>query len=196
MSVPVPSTPHALDRLAERELIECAKRDPLAFGELYRRYHSDVAGFAYTRLRSLADTEDVTSDVFLRAFRAIGRYEDRGVPFRVWLFRITANAVVDHVRQQRPVEDLDECRTLPATGRSFEDVATDRDQVRRIGHAARQLHLCRRQAFALRFGQDLAVNEVARRMGRTPGAVKLLLHRAVGEVRTALQAEPAMELAS
>ncbi len=198
MSVPVlPSTANTLDRVEERELVERAKHDAIAFGELYRRHRDAINRFALSRLRNRADAEDVTSEVFLRALRAIARYEERGIPFRSWLLRIAACAVVDHLRRQQPVEDIDQQRTLTAAATSLEDQVAGRDQVRRIGRAALQLPVRQREALALRLGHDLAVDEVARRMDRSPGAVKLLLHRAVRGVRAALPDEAAaLELAS
>lgn len=198
MTIPVPtSTCDALERLEERDLVERAGTDPAAFGELYRRHSPDVYRFAYARLRNRADSEDVTADVFLRALRSVGRYQDRGRPFRNWLFQIGANAVQDHWRARRPVEDLDEHRDDLVGAAAVEDLVALVDQVRRIGRAARSLPASQREAFALRLGHDLAVDDVARLMGRSPGAVKLLLHRAVRSVRAALPVEDASrELAS
>jgi RNA polymerase sigma-70 factor (ECF subfamily) len=197
LSVPVlTSTPDALDRLEERELVERAKREPEAFGELYRRHQLDVYRFAYSRLRNEADAEDVTSEVFMRALVAIGRYQDRGYAFTSWLLQIAANVVVDQHRARRPIEDIDEHPELAAEG-SLEDLVAAGDQVRRIGRAARELPVRQREAFALRLGHDLKVDDVALRMGKSPGAVKLLVHRAVRGVRAAMPADPAaLELAS
>jgi RNA polymerase sigma-70 factor (ECF subfamily) len=197
VSVPVlPSTPDALDHLDERELVERAKREPAAFGELYRRHKLAVYRFAYSRLRNQADAEDVTSEVFMRALVAIRRYQDRGYAFTNWLFQIAANVVVDQHRARRPIEDIDEHPELAAEG-SLEDLVAAGDQVRRIGLAARQLPVRQREAFALRLGHDLAVDDVALRMGKSTGAVKLLVHRAVRGVRAAMPAEAAaLELAS
>jgi RNA polymerase sigma-70 factor (ECF subfamily) len=197
VSVPVlPSTPDALDHLEERDLVERAKREPAAFGELYRRHQLAVYRFAYSRLRNQADAEDVTSEVFMRALVAIGRYQDRGYVFTSWLLQIAANVVVDQHRARRPIEDIDEHRELAAEG-SLEDLVAAGDQVRRIGLAARELPVRQREAFALRLGHDLKVDDVALRMGKSTGAVKLLVHRAVRGVRAAMPAEAAaLELAS
>jgi len=197
LSVPVlPSTPDALDHLEERDLVERAKREPAAFGELYRRHQLDVYRLAYSRLGNQADAEDVTSEVFMRALVAIGRYQDRGYTFTSWLFRIAANLVVDRHRQSRPIEDIDEHQELAAEG-SLEDLVAAGDRVRRIVQAAQQLPARQREALSLRFGGDLKVDDVALRMGTSPGAVKLLVHRAVRGVRAAMPAEAAaLELAS
>jgi RNA polymerase sigma-70 factor (ECF subfamily) len=186
LSVPVlPSTPDALDHLEERDLVERAKRDSEAFAELYRRHHRSVHRYAVSRLRNQADAEDATSDVFVKALLAIGRYEERGIPFRMWLFQIAVHRVADHWRARRPTEDLGECEGLAAAG-SLEDLVAERDQVRRVVQAAQQLPARQREVLSLRFGGDLKVNDVARRMHKTPGAVKLLQNRAVTGVRRAL----------
>jgi RNA polymerase sigma-70 factor, ECF subfamily len=197
LSVPVRhSTSDALDRIEERDLVERAKREPAAFGELYRRHQLAVYRFACSRLGNEADAEDVTSDVFVKALLAIDRYEDRGFPFGSWLYRIAANAIADQHRARRPIEDIDEHPELAAEG-SLEDLVAAGDQVRRIGRAARELPVRQREAFALRLGHDLKVDDVALRMGTSRGAAKLLLHRAVRGVRAAMPAEAAaLELAS
>lgn len=196
MSVPVSSVVDPRDLLEERELVERAQRDPEAFGRLYERYRVRVYKFACARLRHPNDAEDVTSEVFLRALRAIGRYRYTGVPFRTWLFQIAANVIVDQLRRRRPVEDIDEHLELAAAD-NVEDLVARRDLVRRIRLAARPLPASQRTALALRFGHDLAVGEIADRMGRSEGAVKLLLHRAQRVVRAAIPAEAGdLELAS
>lgn len=199
MSVPVQPLPlGALEDVEEPQLVERAKSEAAAFGELYRRHHASVHRFVRSRLHNPADAEDVAADVFLRALRSIGRYQARGLPFRNWLFQIAAHAVLDHMRaRRRPVEDLAEHQDHLVGPDDVEDKALVVDQVRLIGRAAQGLPARQREAFALRLGRDLAVDEVARRMGKSEGAVKLLLHRAVRGVRAALPVEDAgLELAS
>jgi RNA polymerase sigma-70 factor (ECF subfamily) len=187
----------ALADVEEPELVECAKREAAAFAELYRRHHGPVYRFIYSRLRNRTDSEDVTSDVFLRALKSIAGFRDRGFPFRNWLLKIAANALKDHWRRSRLVEDLDEHQDDLIGDEVVEDVVIVIDLVRQIGHAAHRLPARQRAAFVLRLAHDLDAEEVARRMGTTQGAVKLLLHRAVRGVRTGLPDDiRVMELAS
>jgi RNA polymerase sigma-70 factor, ECF subfamily len=184
-----------LDLLEERDLVERAKQDPRAFGWLYERYRVRVYRFACARLRNSHDAEDLTAEVFMRAWRAIGRYQPTGAPFATWLYRIASNAMVDQQRKRLGlVEDIDEHRDLAAAG-SVEDLVVERDRLRRIGLAAQRLPLRQRTVLALRFGHDLTHNAIARRMGWSRGAVKILQYRAVAGVRAVVHADAnALEL--
>ena len=71
-----------------------------AFGALYDRYVEQVYRYVFYRVRNEAEAEDVTSDVFMRALRAIPKYEPRQA-FLAWLYRIARNAVIDRSRRQQ-----------------------------------------------------------------------------------------------
>jgi Sigma-70 region 2 len=87
-----------LDLLEERDLVVRARQDPEAFGRLYERHRGHVYRFACSRLRNSYDAEDLTAEVFMRAWQAIERYQPNGTPFAAWLHRIASNAIVDQRR--------------------------------------------------------------------------------------------------
>src|SRR5439155_24805163 len=109
-------------RDGEQALVERAKRDPSAFGELYDRHFLQIYRFVYSRVRDQATAEDVTSEVFMKALRSIGRYQDTGRPFSAWLYQIAVNAVADSFRALRPSEDIDGHHDL-SDGVSLVDLA-------------------------------------------------------------------------
>jgi RNA polymerase sigma-70 factor, ECF subfamily len=186
----------SLEHLSERELVERAKHDAAAFGELYRRHQPTVHRFALSRLGNPADAEDLASDVFLRALRAIGRYRQTEVPFRAWLFRIAAHAIVDQQRR-RQHDDLDEHQDELKAAGCLEDLVARRELVRWLARAAGPMPASQRAVLALRFGEDLDMVQIAARIGRTVPAVKLLQHRALSRLRATLNRERAgLELAS
>lgn len=166
----------------ERELVERAKEDPAAFGELYDRHFLQIYRFVYSRVRDQATAEDVTSEVFMKALRSIGRYQDTGRPFSAWLYQIAVNAVADTFRASRTAEDIDEQHDL-SDGASLEDLAALRDELRRIWGLVEKLPRQQRVAMVLKFQEDLKIEDIASAMGKTPGAVKLLIHRGVMRVR-------------
>lgn len=177
-----------LDLLEEHDLVVRARQDPEAFGRLYERHRGRVYRFASSRLRNSYDAEDLTAEVFIRAWRAIERYQPNGTPFAAWLHRIASNAIVDQRRKRRGlVENIDQHHELAATG-SVEELVAGRDRVRQIGLAAQQLPARQRRVLALRFGHDLTHDAIAERMGRSRGAVKLLQYRAIARVREAVRA--------
>jgi RNA polymerase sigma-70 factor (ECF subfamily) len=130
--------------------------------------------------------EDVTSDVFMKALRSIGRYQDTGRPISAWLYQIAMNAVADRFRAARPTEDIDEQRDLTAGGPGLEQIAAQRDELRRIWSVVETLPKQQRTAMVLKFQEDMKIEDIAGVMGKTNGAVKLLIHRGVMKVRSSV----------
>lgn len=167
----------------ERGLVERAKHDPVAFGDLYDRHFLQIYRFVYSRVRDQATAEDVTSDVFMKALRSIGRYQYTGRPFSAWLYQIAVNAVADKFRAGRPTEDIDDQRDLAIPDPPVEEVAARRDELRRIWAVVETLPVQQRTAMVLKFQEDMKIEDIAVAMGKTQGAVKLLIHRGVTKVR-------------
>ena len=86
----------------ERELVERARRDPRQFGALYDRHFQQIYRFVYSRVREQTAAEDVTSEIFMKALKAMPRYQDTGRPFAAWLYQIAVNAIADRYRTLRP----------------------------------------------------------------------------------------------
>ena len=170
----------------ETELVERAKRDPAAFGELYDRHFSQIYRFVYSRVRDQTGAEDVTSEVFMKALRGIGRYQDTGRPFSAWLYQIAVNSVNDRYRALRPTEDIDTQVSISTGGPSLDEVAIQNEEVRRIWSLVETLPVPQRTAMVLKFQEDMKIEDIAVAMGKTPGAVKLLIHRGVTRVRATL----------
>jgi len=177
------------DGFEERDLVERAKQDPEAFGALYDRYFPQIYRFAYSRVRDQSLAEDVTSEVFFKALRNIKRYTYSGHPFSSWLYQITLNAVADHYRGLHGEVDLEEGSSLPSTAPAVVDEVVRRDRSRRIWAAIDQLPRQQRAAMVLKFSEDRKIEEIAQILGKSSGAVKLLLHRAVERLRRELPPE-------
>jgi RNA polymerase sigma-70 factor (ECF subfamily) len=171
----------------ERELVERAKVDPDAFGALYDRYFPQIYRFAYSRLRDQSLAEDVTSEVFFKALKNIKRYTYSGHPFSSWLYQISLNAVADHYRGQRGDLELEEAAGgVPSGEAAVVDEVVRRDRSRRVWSAIDQLPRQQRVAMVLKFQEDRKIDEIAHIMGKSSGAVKLLLHRGVERLRKEL----------
>jgi RNA polymerase sigma-70 factor (ECF subfamily) len=159
--------------------------DVEAFGELYRRHFERVYRYVAFQVRSEVEAEDLTADVFLRAYRAIGGYQSRGVPFSAWLFRIARNSVIDFWRRRRPMAPLES--VVGASAEVSHDDALERALLKEeIATAMARLTDAQRQVLALRFGAGLASAEVARIMKRSEGAVKALQHAGLDTLRRQL----------
>ena len=174
----------------ERELVERAKGDPEAFGALYDRYFAQIYRFVYSRLRDQPLAEDVTSEVFFKALRNIRGYMYTGHPFSAWLYQIALNSVADHYRGQRGEVGLDHAVSVSDGAGTVVDEVIRRDRSRRMWAAIDQLPKHQRAALILKFSEDLKIDEIAVILGKSSGAVKLLLHRGVERLRREL---PALE---
>src|SRR5260221_12738230 len=116
----------------EKGLIEDAKRDPREFGALYDRHFQQIYRFVYSRVREQTAAEDVTSEIFIKALKAMPRYQDTGRPFAAWLYQIAVNAIADRYRTLRPAQSLDDFHDLSVGGPALEDLAAHCDDLRRI----------------------------------------------------------------
>lgn len=168
-----------------------------AFGRLWELLSPAVAG--YLRARGIRDVDDVTSEVFLAAFRGIARFQGDGAAFRAWLFTIAHHKGVDSLRRPRAREVLvpayDAVDALPPTGadgRSAEDrvmeLVGDSEAVRRLACLTDE----QRAVLLLRVVADLSLAETADVLGKPVGAVKALQHRALARLRSDLLADAAV----
>ena len=165
-----------------------------AFGRLWELLAPVVA--AYVRRRGVRDVDDVTSEVFLAAFRGIERFDGDGPAFRAWLFTIAHHKAVDAVR--RPAREL-----AVGSGGGDDDLLLDRGAVRsaedevidQVGGAAavRSLDVLtedQRDVLLLRVVADLSLAETAQVLSKPVGAVKALQHRALARLRGAVSPDP------
>src|SRR5438105_13948134 len=172
----------------ERLLVEAAQRDPAKFGDLYEIHFERVYAYVARRAPDRATAEDVTSEVFHKALANLPSYEWRGVPFAAWLLRIAANAIVDYAKRA--------AREFPASDDPQEppnDPVVQASEVRAIEHRAqlfrlvKQLPAIQKQVVLERFVEQRSIKEIARRLGKTEGAVKQLQLRAVQNLREQME---------
>ncbi len=170
---------------AESTLIERAKSNPEAFGELYERYVDRIYHYIYYRVGNADEAEDLTARVFLRVLKALPRYVDRGAPFASWLYRIAHNLVANFHRDQarRRSLSIDEL-SLTSNGREApEQVVERQDDERWLWNVITQLNEDLRALLELKFGQGLSNAEIGKIMGSTEGAIKSLYHRTLVSLR-------------
>ena len=178
-----------LDR--DRALVEAALREPARFDALYRKYLAQVYSYAYYELGDHHDAEDATERTFLLALGALPRFEERARPadgegastFRVWLFQIARNVVanVRRTRRRRPEAPLEAAAALVAPV-DVEGGATQRLDADEAWAAVSRLPEDRRRALVLRFVEEMSTSEIAGVLGRSEGAVRVLIHRGLRAV--------------
>jgi RNA polymerase sigma-70 factor (ECF subfamily) len=164
------------------------------FSELYKAHLKDVYSYSYYRVGNHHDAEDVTEQTFLQAYRHFERAlaESHGRPLRPWLIRIAHNLAANHYRDRsrKPQSVLDDS-TPVATTHTTEDIAEGRDELKRILEGVTQLPDERREALIMRFALGMDNREIARAMGKTDGATKVLIHRAIKQLEEIVAKEAA-----
>jgi RNA polymerase sigma-70 factor (ECF subfamily) len=155
------------------------------FSDLYRTHLRDVYSYLYYRVGNHHDAEDLTEQTFLQAYRHFERaqHESDGRPLRPWLIRIAHNLAANlyRDRSRRPQSPLDEREPLVAL-HSTEDLVSGRDELARVLAGVKQLPDDRREALIMRFALGMDNREIARALGRSDGATKVLIHRAIRQL--------------
>ena len=176
-----------LPRAYEDQLVERAKQDADAFGELYDTYFGQIYRFVYSRLRDQEAAEDVTSEVFLKALRAIGRYKPSGHPFSAWLYQISVNAIADHYRARKPTSSIDDAIAVADPAKPVDEHVVQQVEAARVWAAIDTLPEQQRTAITLKLGEDLKLADIGVVMGKSEGAIKLLVHRGMIGLRARLE---------
>ncbi len=165
----------------ERLLVEAAQKDTARFTDLYEANFERVYAFVSRRVHARADVEDITADVFQHALENLQRFEWRGVPFVAWLYRMAANAIADRW-QSLARESGRPAMEVPSV--EFDDTEIERTEHRaQLFRNVAKLPLDQRRVIEMRFAEEKSIQEVARVLGKSPGAVKQLQFRAVERLR-------------
>jgi RNA polymerase sigma-70 factor, ECF subfamily len=166
-------------------LARAAQGDLEAFGSLYEQYIERIYNYIYYRTGNPYDAEDLTARVFMRAMRHIGNYDDRGLPFSAWLYRIAHNLVANWHRDnnRRKEIPLDEGLLSVYQGEHPENELMRMEERERLVKAIRYLPADRQQLLILKFVEHLSNTEIGQVMGKTEGAVKSLYHRTLLAMR-------------
>ena len=171
--------PASLDPEAKAEL-------DAAFEDLYRTHLRDVYSYAYYRVGNPHDAEDLTEQTFLQAYRHFdrARRESDGRPLRPWLIRIAHNLASNYYRDRsrRPQTSLENADPIAAR-HGTEAIAEGREELRRVMEHMEGLPDDRREALIMRFALGMDNREIARAMGRSDGATKVLIHRAIKQLQ-------------
>ena len=168
--------------------VDKAKLDA-EFTELYRAHLRDVYSYAYYRVGNHHDAEDLTEQTFLQAYRHFDRAlrESGGRPLRPWLIRIVHNLAANYFRDRsrRPQTNLDDAGPL-SDRRGTDDLVEGRQELRDVLAGVADLPEDRKSALIMRFALDMDNREIARALGRTEGATKVLIHRAIKQLEDGL----------
>lgn len=174
------------DRLMER----AQKLDVQALAQIHDRYYPAVYRYVRYRLDNESVVEDLSSEVFLRLLDHLHKQKGDIHEIRAWLLGTAANLVNDHLRHKyrRPTDSLGDHETIPGGGDPLDTAQENEDQAA-VRQAIIQLTNDQQNVIALRFSQGLSIEETAKIMNKTAGAVKVLQFRALNTLRKLLGKE-------
>lgn len=175
----------------EHTLVRRVQRgDREAFAQIYDKYVDRIYRYAYYRVGQVSDAEDITAQVFLKAWQAIGQYRTRGRPFAAWLYRIAHNTIIDRFRTHRSAAPLEQILALADHGDTVEELAEQHLTADGLRQAISQLTGDQQEVLILRFLEGYSAVEAAHIMERSPGAVRTLQHRSLVRLRHVLSRDP------
>jgi RNA polymerase sigma-70 factor (ECF subfamily) len=176
---------------SDEALVARAKGDGEAFGGLYDRYVDEVYRFTYRQVKNHALAEEITAHVFQRALEQMPRFEWRGIPFGAWLVRIAVNLIRDQrnrAQRQVPLHQWTEDGVeMAGSEPPIDEQYAARQAADALSQAVSTLPVLQQQIVVYRFVRDMSVRDIAGAIGRTEGAVKQLLFRAMKRLRQHLQ---------
>ena len=190
-----------MESAREHVLVAGARADPSAFGELYDFYVPRIYGFIARRVEDRSVAEDLTATTFERALGAVRREDFDNASFGGFLYRVAANAVIDHARRNRRTipqgiraGDLDDGEHDRRAAESIGDeaatrafsAAIDRDVLRR---ALQRIPDAQRRVIVLKYFDGLDVEELCAALGCSRQALAVRLHRALRALRATLDQE-------
>lgn len=166
-------------------LVLASSGDRDAFGMLYERYVSKIFTYIYYRTGNTFDAEDLTERVFYRALKHIGNYDNRGLPFSAWLYRIAHNLVANWHRDNSRKKEitLDEGNLATHSQKHPEQELLVSEEQEQLITIFKYLPPERQQLLLLKYVDHLSNAEIGLIMGRTEGAIKSLYHRTLLSLR-------------
>lgn len=167
----------------DEQVIQQVKNgDTEAYGMLYEQYAEVIFRYVYSHLDNRLDAEDLTEEIFLRAWRALPKYDERGLPFTAFLFRIARNSLIDYYRQKKVVSSLEdmEIQSHEAGPEEATDMRIENQDLRQTIAELREDY---RNVLVFRFLSGLSPEETAQMMQRSVGAVRVLQHRALSALK-------------
>jgi RNA polymerase sigma-70 factor (ECF subfamily) len=173
--------------------VRASRGETAAFGLLYDKHVAAIYRYVYYRVRDDAEAEDLTSDVFMRALKAMPRYEPRQA-FLAWLYRIARNAVIDRARRgnrQVSYEDALEHPTPDQIVVPDDQVLAHSDNETLRGALAKLTPL-QQEVIVLRFLEGYSTEEIAKIVGKREGTVRGIQFRAIGTLRQLIPSREAL----
>lgn len=161
---------------------QAIRGDRNAFSTLYDIYAEKMYRHISYRVPNQADAEDITQEVFIRAWRAVGRYRIGKTPFFSWLLVIAKNLIADFYRVKQDHALLEPNASCPCDIdiQKEVEVSQKKDEVRL---AISKLNKAKQKVLVMRFIEDRSYPEICHKLGKNEGAVRVLVYRALHDLK-------------
>jgi RNA polymerase sigma-70 factor (ECF subfamily) len=153
---------------------------------LYEEYYDKLARYIYTRIGNKSESEDLASEVFLKALKSIKSYRDTGPPMQAWLFKIAHNLVVDHLRKVSKIKTVPIDTVEIVDDNDPAEITEKKIEMEKVGAAMVQLTEEQREVIRLRFFGGLTSREAAAVLNKNDGAVREMQRAALEKLRLLL----------
>ena len=167
----------------EEKLINSAKQGKTeGFDRLYNHYLPPIYRFIYMKVSHREEAEDLAHEVFLSAWQNIHNYKHRGFPFSSWLYQIARNRVIDYYRVKKtniPLEKINPVSEFLKFNSLIEETLDQELNIEEVKAAMRKLNNDQQDVLLMRFMENLTHEEIAKAIGKSEGAVRLIQHRGI-----------------
>lgn len=180
----------------QKALVQRAKSDAEAFGELYDEFYNPIFSYVLRRTARVDVAQDVTSEVFFKALKNLEQFRWRGVPFSSWLYRIASHEIANHFRKSKrrqvSLEKVENSINISNTSTDTELLQAE-EELRRheeylaLHESISRLPLKYQEVITLRFFEDKQLKEIGDILGKKEGTIKSLLHRGLERLRKLME---------
>lgn len=173
-----------------QQLVHDARNgDKEAVGVLYDTFVDAVYRFVFFRVSTREDAEDITEAAFVSIFENIGKYNERGLPFEAWVYRITRNKIIDYYRSKKKTISLAESADVPDDKQNPER-ETERQLTKEyIMECVKLLPDTYQEIIILKYIEDKTNEEISELLDKPLAHVRVLQSRAVQKLRTIVDHE-------
>ncbi len=171
---------------SEQVLIrQAATGDQAAFTALYEMHAERVYRHVRFQVPDGHEAEDITQEVFIKAWKSLPRYRHTGAPFVSWLIVIAHNAIVDHFRSKKNVRELDESNEPQSQSDPVSNVEAEFGKAE-IREALMSLRGDKRTVLIMHFIDGFSYEEIGKALGKSEGAIRVIQHRALKDMKKIL----------
>lgn len=183
-----------MDLKEEKELVQRAKKDKEAFGEIYECYYSRIFNYSLKRTANIKIAQDITSEVFFKALKNLWKFRWQNISLSFWLYRIAANEISDYYRKNNKFTSLDKMTEEdgfdPAgTTNIHTEYLEAQDEMNRhqdflkIQKAISSLPDKYQEVLTLKYFEKKKINEISEILGIKEGTIKSLIHRGLEKIK-------------